>query len=330
MESERVENIKGENQSSLMRSDITYINGVELEKAVDIIKHCFFQKEEMELVEQEVYTVEDFMRVYTKWLEYCKFESCIDEMYNQIDRRMFYYNGHCVVCNSEQTFIVDYKASEIINGRKKLNWRERLVCPNCRCSSRERFLAYKIFEHYKPGMKILMYEQSTNLFQKIRREIPSLCGFEYPGNCYEGENEINGIHCEDVCKLNFTQEEFDFVVVNDIFSLTYDYSKAFEEAYRILNSGGKLLFTVPFDANNTKTRCCGKLTEEGFESIGGTWYYGNPIDLNFPRPVYQVFGWDILDTLKRCGFEKACGKVYYSLKEGYMGYLSVYFEAYKM
>lgn len=313
----------------LMRRDITYVKGVPLEEAAEMIRHCFFRDEEMELTERVICNPGDFKEVFEGWLEYWKFERCLAEMHAYTGKEMFYYYGTCAVCNSPQPLIVDYQYAEEENGRKKPNWRERLVCPNCGCSSRERFFIRKIFDSYKAGQKALLYEQCSNLFRKVSREIPTVCGFEYPGEFYRGERETNGIRCENICNLSYGDETFDLIAVNETFVLTYDYEQAFREACRVLRPGGKMIFTAPFDGNSVETARRAEMTEQGLVFRAGEWFYGNPVLPEMGRPVYQVFGWDVLDTIKKCGFKEAYGKAYYGLKEGYMGYLPLYFEAYK-
>ena len=318
------------NETPLMRRDITYIDGVQLEEAVEITRHCFFRDDEMELVEREIHNPEEFKKAYEEWIKYWNFERCLSEMHAYTGKEMFYYYGNCGVCNSPQPFIVDYQYAESDEGgRKRPNWRERLVCPNCGCKSRERVMIDKIFSQYEAGQKVLMYEQCSNVFEKVRREIPAVCGFEYPGEGYFGDANVGEIRCEDICDLSYDDGAFDILAVNDTFVLTYDYEKAFREAYRVLKSGGKMFFTVPFDGNSVETARRAELTENGIVYTAGEWFYGNAINADHPRPVYQVFGWDILETLKMCGFSVAVGKVYYGLKKGYLGYLPLYFEAVK-
>lgn len=313
----------------LMRRDITYVNGVELEKAVEITKHNFFSNEERAVVEREIRSYTDFNIAYGEMLKYRNYEQCLAQMHESTGRDVFHYNGYCAVCNSEHPFVVDFRFAEEVNGKRILNWRERLVCPNCGCSSRQRFIIGKIFEHYTEDMQVLIYEQASNLFDKIRRTIPEVVGFEYVGDGCKSKTVICGIDCENICGLSYPDEKFSLVVSNDVFEYTYDYEKAFKEACRVLKPGGKMLFTVPFDGNSDVTLRRVEINENGLVHTSTPWYHGCPVTGQSPLLVYEIFGWDILDILKQCGFSDAYAKVYYGIEDGYMGYLPLYFEAVK-
>lgn len=313
----------------IMRRDITYIDGVQLEKAVEIVRHCFFRDDEMGVIERVVHTPEEFKNAYMDYIQYWNFERCISEMYTFTGKETFYYYGNCAVCNCPQPFIVDYQFAEEIGGERVPNWRERLVCPNCGCNSRQRFIAHKIFNYYESGMRVLMYEQASNVFEKVKREIPEVKGFEYLGDEYPGNMVIPGIDCEDICALSYADEEFSLIMSNDVFEHTYDYEKAFREACRVLKPGGKMIFTVPFDGNSSTTARRVERGEGGLIYTESQWYHDCLIMGQKPLLVYQVFGWDILELLKKCGFSETYAKVYYGLKEGYLGYLPLYFEAVK-
>lgn len=286
----------------LMRRDITYIQGVQMEEAAEILRHSFFQDEQMQFVEREVRNNEELKQVFQEWLAYWKYERCLAEFHAFTKREMFYYYGNCAVCNSPQPFIVDYQFAEEDNGIKRPNWRERLVCPNCGCNNRQRFVVHKVFENYKSGMKVLLYEQTTQVYHMIQRDIPDVTGFEYAGVNVQEQTENEEIHFEDVCRLGYPDETFDIIVSNDVFSRADDYERAFQEAYRVLKPEGKMIFTVPFNGNSQE---------------------------NVKNTEIVVFGWDMLGDLKKCGFKEAYGKAYYGLKDGYLGYLPLYFEVYK-
>lgn len=313
----------------MMRRDINYIQGVTMEDAVNVVRDSFFREYEIGLKEVVVRSQNEFADAYAELLKYRDYEECLNRMYARTRKETFYYSGTCAICNSQQNFIMDYRYAQEWNGQLIPNWRERMVCPNCGCNSRQRLIVHKIFENYNIGNNVLMYEQSSDVFQKVQREIPQVKGFEYVGEEYGITGTYKGIPCEDICNLSFKDESYDLIVSNDVFEHVYDYEQAFQEAYRILKPGGRLLFTVPFNANSDMT--ARRVRKEGNDIIltESEWYHGNPIGDFKPLLVYQLFGWDMLESLKKCGFTDAVGKVYYSISDGYMGYLPLYFEAYK-
>ena len=289
-----------EHKKTLMRQDITYIEGVSMENAVESVKKNLFIDHERETVERIVCSQNDFKEAYEGLIKYRNYENCLAQMHASTGRETFVYKGNCVVCNSPHPFVVDYRFAEESDGMKKPNWRERLVCPNCRCNSRQRFSIGKIFEAYTTGMQIGLYEKETDVFQKVQREIPDVYGFEC--GKFESEDSV----CEEVTELSFANDSFDLLVANDVFEHVENYTEALQEACRVLKNGGKIIITVPFDGNSNVT-----------------------VNRGSAEHVYQIFGWDFLDKLKQCGFREAYGKVYYGINEGYLGYLPIFFEAYK-
>lgn len=310
-----------------MSKNFTYIDGIEVGRAAEIVKRNFIGDNEKKLIEWDIHNREEFKDVYERWQLFLKFENCLSDMYENTMEDMFYYHGFCEVCNSKQPFIVDFQGAQIEGENRRVNWRERLVCPNCGCNSHERFLIDKILSQYSVGDKILLYERCSKVFKCVNREIGDIIGFEYSGEGYIGTE--NGIQIEDICKLSFGDENFDMIVVNDTFVLAEDYKSALSEAYRVLKTGGKLIFTVPFDANSGYTQQIARKINGELRYSRGEWNYYNPIAPNIIRPVYHIFGWDLLNTLLECGFKETVAKAYYGIEKGYMGYLPLYFEAVK-
>jgi Methylase involved in ubiquinone/menaquinone biosynthesis len=293
---------------SIMKKNVPYIQGIEVEEAIEIARHSFFCDDEVQLREHIVRTAEDFQKAYQEMLKYWNYERYLTEVYAVSGREAAGYDGICEVCNSRQTLVVDYQSAEIQNGMRVPNWRERLICPNCGCNNRQRFMAHTIFENYHMGMDVLIYEQRSLLYQRLKREIPGIVGFEYLGEGYQSGAVYGDVNCQDICELSFQDNNFDLIISNDVFEHTSDYYKAFCEAYRVLKPGGKLIFTVSFNANSDRIE--------------------HRFDENRTQSIY-IFGWDILKVLIECGFGDAYGKVYYGMKEGYLGYLPIYFEALK-
>ena len=57
----------------IMRRDIMYIQGVQMEEAVEIVRHCFFRDEEMQVMEYEIHSPEEFRDAYMKIQEKSRF-----------------------------------------------------------------------------------------------------------------------------------------------------------------------------------------------------------------------------------------------------------------
>ena len=102
---------------------------------------------------------------------------------------------------------------------------------------------------------------------------------------------------------------------------------ALKEAARVLQPGGKLLLHTLFDANALQTvdRTVRRDGEPFSES--GLWYRDPDIQERELSLVWKVFGWDVLDTIRACGFREACCRTHYSINYGYMGYLPLWIEA---
>lgn len=314
---------------NLMRRDINYLPGIEVEEAVEIMRHCFFDDAEVETQEYTVSNVKEFQQRYHELLKYWRYERCLAELYAGSGNTVFKYYGRCEICNSIQALVVDYQSAENGDEPKHPNWRERLVCPNCGCNNRQRFIAHIVFQNYQPGMRVLMHEQRTLIFQQLQKELPLLEGFEYMGEDFVSGAYYDGVRYENPSRCSYASDEFDVVVSNDVLAYVPDYKGAFSEVYRILKKGGRFVFSAPFNANSMVTEIRALVKGNVTEHISEPWYCPNPVEGYPPLLVYQVFGWDILEELKKCGFHNVYGKVYYGIKEGYLGYLPLYFEAQK-
>lgn len=172
------------------------------------------------------------------------------------------------------------------------NWRESITCPECACNNHQRFLIGKIRREYHERMKVFLYEYNTVLYQYIHHYIPDVVARSIT------QDEGTGEFYENPCELKQQSHSFPLVIANDIWEKIEDSDKALEEAARIVCKGGKLIFTTVFNANSN-------ISENG------------------------VFGWDVLDKLKKMGFSDAYVVADFSIEEGYLGYLPMYFEAVK-
>jgi len=143
---------------------------------------------------------------------------------------------------------------------------------------------------------------------------------EYSGMTVpSGKKHANGLKIEDLTRLSFSDNQFDFVLSFDIFEHIPDFLKAFQECFRILRPNGRLFFTVPFDVNSEKNivRAVVKGNNE-IEHLLPPEYHGNTISSDICLSFY-CFGWEMLDQLRGAGFANVDAHLYWSQRFGYLG-----------
>lgn len=312
-----------------MCQNVVYRPGIQLEEAIEITRHCFFTDEQMKLTERKVKSQEEFSTAYHELLQFWNYERYLTEMYATSEQKENGYYGRCIVCNAPYSFLVDYQNADVQDGKAVPNWRERLVCPNCHCNNRQRFMIHKILDNCRVGDSALLYERKTPVYEKIIRDIPTIKGFEYMGEGLEKGAFYGGVEYQDICDLTYDDESFELLISNDVFEHVNDYEKAFREACRVLKPGGKMIFTVPFDANSFEVHKRAEKQNGQVFFYENPCYHNNPMENMDPLLVWNIFGWKMLDELRDSGFSDAYGKVYYSIADGYLGYLPIYFEAIK-
>ena len=91
-----------EHKKTLMRQDITYIEGVSMENAVESVKKNLFIDHERETVERIVCSQNDFKEAYEGLIKYRNYENCLAQMHASTGRETFVYKGNCVVRSEER------------------------------------------------------------------------------------------------------------------------------------------------------------------------------------------------------------------------------------
>lgn len=279
--------------------------------------------------------------------------------------RDFSVHGFCIPCNTSISFRVDMQAG----GRQEKeyffpNWRERLICPSCRMSNRQRLTATLVMQHLisrTTRQDIYLMEQTTPLFNWINKKFNghSIVGSEYfNANFQEGRiigpfdyqaplrfnNLLNsarhkfslfysmlkmgGIRHEDVTKLSFPSASLDLLVSNDVFEHVPNPEMAFKECARVLRTGGQMFATIPFHSNSDVSVIRAKLDATGITHLLPAIYHGNPVSAEGSL-VFTDFGWDIVKSLVLSGFSDVAIEVYGSVKYGHLGGGQLIFKATK-
>ena len=123
---------------------------------------------------------------------------------------------------------------------------------------------------------------------------------------------------EDLSALSFSSESFDLLVCCEVFEHLYDLRMGLAECLRVLRHGGVLIATFPFAYGGKDSII--KARHRGHdlhpEIIGEPEYHGNPIEPEAGSLVYQIPGWEILDTLSDLGFSEVSIQGIHSISYG--------------
>lgn len=244
------------------------------------------------------------------------------------------FAGLCGACERYVDLQVDmlFGGCRDRDGRFVPNWRERLVCPNCRLNNRQRLVATLLVKRlgFSVGAKrVYVMERVTPFFQWLedRRSRHDLLGSEYLGPRHESGTTIRGVRHEDIMHSSLETQSVDLIVSNDVFEHVPDPPRAFRECARMLKTGGEMLATIPFTGLD-KTTYRARLGEKGIDHLEPPQRHGNPIS-DTGSLVFAEFGWDCLDMLREAGFADAWIELYASVERGHLGGAQLVFVAAK-
>lgn len=267
----------------------------------------------------------------------------------------FSVGGFCIPCGQEVLFRVDMMAGgHVENGIAFPNWRERLICPGCRMSNRQRLMAALIMQQLQSAttrQNIYLMEQTTPIYKWITQKYCEhvIVGSEYFGSDKKGGDFIGpfdyqaplrfnnllssakhkfslfysmlrmgGIRHEDITRLSLPADSLDLIVSNDVFEHVPDPAMAFRECARVLRSGGVMLATIPFHGNSDISVVRAHLDAVGIRHTLTPMYHGNPVSAEGSL-VFTDFGWDIIRSFTVAGFANAAVEVYGDAKHGHLG-----------
>lgn len=200
---------------------------------------------------------------------------------------------------------------------EEVNWRESVVCPECRLNARMRFCSGLLAQWMaaRPGARLYLTEQATHGYALLKRRFGSVRGSEYiqdeARKAALGEyirhitaDPSEELHSEDVTRLSFADGSFEVVASFEVLEHVPDYRLALREMARVLGRGGQLLLTAPFldRAQDTVTRA--RLNADGsITHLLPPEYHGDPVSDGVL--CFHHFGWDLLDALREAGFIEA-------------------------
>jgi len=139
------------------------------------------------------------------------------------------------------------------------------------------------------------------------------------GCCLDGREQFQKIAARGFDPAFIRDSQFDAILRFDVLEHIPDYRSAFAECARTLKPGGKMLFSVPFDANSVTNHVRAKLRKDGtIEHLLPPEYHDDPRN---PEGClcFQHFGWEMLEEMKQAGFSSVWALSYYSQEYGYLG-----------
>ena len=154
--------------------------------------------------------------------------------------------GRCNVCGNLTFFFV----MNIDQARGDF------LCISCRSYSRKRHVAKIINEIVNTSyisqipQKVEINIYNTDIYDAFYRVLDGYASFfcsDFLPDVELGMEIKKGVFCQDIEKLTFPNESFDFVITEDIFEHVRNDSKGFEEISRVLKKGGYHIFTIPFN-----------------------------------------------------------------------------------
>lgn len=170
--------------------------------------------------------------------------------------------------------------------------REGNVCPNCSSSARSRALVYAL------RACLGTTDQPLYAWPRTEQRLLEASGRGgYPVFLAEKFCYTNGEYPSlDLEALSYPDRSFDYVLAGDVFEHVRNDDRAFEQVHRVLNPGGRLLFTVPFEGDQTLVR----VDAEGRFLVPPEYHGGGGQSL-----AYRTYGRDLLDRLNNIGFAVA-------------------------
>ena len=270
------------------------------------------------------------------------------------DRKSFAVMGVCIPCNKRVLFKVDQIAGKRSRSGTFLpNWRERMLCPHCKMSNRQRLMATLIIQQLEgtKHQRIYLMEQMTSLYGWVDSNVRGhiIIGSEYLGTHFHSGKTVKAwnycvpirldsfftsilyrarlfydmfrigeIRHENAESLSFRNNSLDMIISNDVFEHVQNPTKAFLECARVLRPGGVMLASVPFHHDTAVSIKRVDSRKNELVHLLPPIYHGNPLS-GSGSLVFTDFGWDLIQSFREAGFSDVAVEVYASAKFGHLG-----------
>jgi SAM-dependent methyltransferase len=185
-------------------------------------------------------------------------------------------------------------------------------CAVCLSTSRKRHVVKTLLDLYAPSAQFLYNAKQDlsevsiysavskdHLHLSLGPENPNFVCSEYFPEIEAG-HEKDGVFCQNLERLTFSNEQFDVVITEDVFEHIRLPEKAFAEIHRVLKRDGRHIFTVPFMFDRKTMRRVSTDNDRDVYILPPAYHVDT---LRNEILVYTDFGYDLFDTLSFLGYE---------------------------
>ncbi len=183
-------------------------------------------------------------------------------------------------------------------------------------NSKERALTLLVHESSKVKKKFLLLEGNTHLskaLQELNSNVETLIDssiyFDLDEKSYSVANLSKG----------GLKKSYDLVVSNDDIQFYPDPKKYLQILFNGLKKKGELILSLPFRVDMEETEILGEMINNNLKVHKELLMDKNKYMPDSQMVSYNIFGWDILDTIKEIGFSKVSINKFWSLKHGVLG-----------
>lgn len=210
-----------------------------------------------------------------------KIESMLSEFYDA----GILPKKECPVCGSQtDVFLPHFKNGNALS-------RPNVKCPFCLSFERHRCywpILKKWFDNIQPDDMVKLLHLAPE--QGIRQNIEQYSSIDYWPVDIDPKKDIREV--VDITKIQFNDNEFDFIICNHVLEHVADDKSAMSELYRVLKLGGKAMINVPIKMELKET-----LQDERYNTdVLRRRYYGHSDHL-------RQYGADFEDKLEDAGFK---------------------------
>ncbi len=171
----------------------------------------------------------------------------------------------CPVCKSNTVFYCNE------------DWhRDHYRCMNCNSIPRERALFHVLDKYYDNWQSKKIHESSPS--NRHFKNVVEQYSFSQYFHGQEPGSHINGIRNEDIERLTFSDNSFDFFITLDVLEHVFNPDVAIREMLRTITADGAVVFTVPIHKQFIKSvRRAVRVDDNSIKYLLPEEYHGNPV-----------------------------------------------------